>query len=114
MPLTSECLSKHAILVSVTAWPLRFRELEYDHCATTHCQDVPAARIINVRAPPLLRFLAKLPGRGPATAVSNDPVLADRKGGALTERAVNGMVKRIARKAGGSSQYSRLRPDAFS
>jgi integrase/recombinase XerD len=30
----------------------------------------------------------------------NDPVFASRKGGSLTERAVNGMVKRAAAKAG--------------
>jgi integrase len=30
----------------------------------------------------------------------NDPVFASRKGGSLTERAVNGMVKRTAAKAG--------------
>jgi integrase/recombinase XerD len=33
-------------------------------------------------------------------AGTNDPVFASRKGGHLTERAVNGMVKRTARKAG--------------
>jgi integrase len=33
-------------------------------------------------------------------AGANDPVFASRKGGHLTERAVNGMVKRTARKAG--------------
>jgi integrase/recombinase XerD len=36
--------------------------------------------------------------RGDAGA--NDPVFPSRKGGHLTERAVNGMVKRAARKAG--------------
>jgi Phage integrase family len=36
--------------------------------------------------------------RGDAGA--NQPVFASRKGGHLTERAVNGMVKRAARKAG--------------
>jgi integrase/recombinase XerD len=36
--------------------------------------------------------------RGDAGA--NDPVFASRKGGHLTERAVNGMVKRTTRKAG--------------
>jgi integrase-like protein len=36
--------------------------------------------------------------RGDAGA--NDPVFGSRKGGHLTERAVNGMVKRTARKAG--------------
>ena len=36
--------------------------------------------------------------RGDAGA--NDPVFASRKGGSLTERAVNGMVKRAAAKAG--------------
>ena len=35
--------------------------------------------------------------RGDASA--NDPVFASRKGGHLTERAVNGMVKRAASKA---------------
>ena len=33
-------------------------------------------------------------------AGSDDPVFPSRKGGRLTERAVNGMVKRAARKAG--------------
>jgi integrase/recombinase XerD len=33
-------------------------------------------------------------------AGTNDPVFASRKGGHLTERAVYGMVKRIAAKAG--------------
>jgi len=33
-------------------------------------------------------------------AGTNDPVFGSRKGGHLTERAVNGMVKRAARKAG--------------
>jgi integrase/recombinase XerD len=33
-------------------------------------------------------------------AGANDPVFASRKGGHLTERAVNGMVKRTARNAG--------------
>jgi integrase/recombinase XerD len=33
-------------------------------------------------------------------AGANDPVFASRKGGHLTERAANGMVKRTARKAG--------------
>ena len=42
--------------------------------------------------------------RGDADA--NDPVFASRKGGHLTERAVNGMVKRTARKAGISEAVS--------
>jgi len=33
-------------------------------------------------------------------AGANDPVFASRKGGSLTERAVNGMVKRAAAKSG--------------
>jgi integrase/recombinase XerD len=35
-----------------------------------------------------------------ADAGANHPVFVSRKGGHLTERAVNGMVKRTARKAG--------------
>jgi site-specific recombinase XerD len=42
--------------------------------------------------------------RGDAGA--NDPVFASRQGGSLTERAVNGMVKRTARKAGLSEAIS--------
>jgi hypothetical protein len=48
------------------------------------------------------------PSRGgpPVDAGANDPVFASRKGGHLTERAVNGMVKRTAGKAGISEAVS--------
>jgi|SRR5262245_22005237 len=39
-------------------------------------------------------------------AGAGDPVFASRQGGSLTERAVNGMVKRTARKAGLSEAIS--------
>jgi len=42
--------------------------------------------------------------RGDAGA--NDPVFAGRKGGPLTERAVHGMVKRTAARAGGNAAIS--------
>jgi site-specific recombinase XerD len=41
-----------------------------------------------------------LAGGPPVDAGANDPVFASRKGGHLTERAVNGMVKRTAKRAG--------------
>jgi site-specific recombinase XerD len=41
-----------------------------------------------------------------ADASANDPVFASRMGGPLTDRAVNGMVKRTARKAGVSEEIS--------
>jgi integrase/recombinase XerD len=36
----------------------------------------------------------------------NDPVFASRKGGSITERAVNGMVKRAAARAGVNASVS--------